>query len=219
MKIFLDSADVDAIRNAAELGLCDGVTTNPTIILRDAPGKGHREVAREIAKIVNGPVSVEGAGQKKEEIIKEGMEFSKWAKNVVVKVPITKEGLAAVRVLEKKGVRTNVTLVFSVSQALLAAKAGASYVSPFVGRLDDVGQNGMEVVKGIMEAFTQYKFKTKVIVASVRSVRHVEDAAKIGAHIATIPPKVYEEMWRHMLTERGIQKFLEDFMKAKGMRR
>ncbi|MEM2948407.1 MAG: transaldolase family protein, partial [Candidatus Anstonellales archaeon] len=179
----------------------------------------HKEVVQEIARIVKGPVSVEGIGQKKEEIVKEGLEFSKWAKNVVVKVPITQEGLDAVRVLEKKGIRTNVTLVFSLSQALLAAKAGASYVSPFVGRLDDAGQNGMEVVRGIMEAFNNYRFKTKVIVASVRSVRHVEEAARIGAHIATIPPKVYNEMWRHALTEKGIQMFLEDFEKAKGMRR
>jgi len=217
MKIFLDSANVEAIRSAVELGLCDGVTTNPTIILRDAPGREHKEVVQEIARIVKGPVSVEGAGQKKEEIVREGMEFSKWAKNVVVKVPITKEGISAVRVLEKKGVRTNVTLVFSVSQALLAAKAGASYVSPFVGRLDDIGQNGMEVVRGIVEAFRNYKFKTKVIVASVRSVKHVEEAARIGADIATIPPRVYEEMWKHSLTEKGIQLFLEDFAKAKGM--
>ncbi|MGB9719248.1 MAG: fructose-6-phosphate aldolase [Candidatus Anstonellales archaeon] len=219
MKIFLDSANVEKIREAAELGLCDGVTTNPTIILRDAPGREHKRVVQEIARIVKGPVSVEGAGQKKEEIVKEGIEFSKWAKNVVVKVPITTEGLAAVKILEKKGIKTNVTLVFSVSQALLAAKVGASYVSPFVGRLDDAGQNGMEVVRDIMTAFNTYKFKTKVIVASVRSVRHVEEAAKMGAHIATIPPKVYEEMWKHMLTDRGIQMFLEDFAKAKGMRR
>lgn len=214
MKFFLDTANIESIRKAVEMHLCDGVTTNPSIILKDAPGKSHRAVIEEIAKIVPGPVSVEGAGQTKDEIIAEGLEFAKWAKNVVVKVPITKEGLAAVRYLEQKGIHTNVTLVFSVAQAVLAAKAGASYVSPFVGRLDDIGQDGMLLIKEIMQAFKNYGFKTEVIVASVRSVKHVEESEKIGAHIATIPPAIFEKMFEHELTSKGIAKFLEDHKKS-----
>ncbi len=213
MKFFLDTADVEAIKKAVEVHQCDGITTNPTIILRDAPGKNHKEVIQEIAKIVRGPISVEGAGQTLDEIIKEALVFSKWAKNVVVKVPITNDGLAAVHFLEKKKIHTNVTLVFSVSQALLAAKAGASYVSPFVGRLDDIGQNGMALVHDIMQAYCNYKFKTEVIIASIRSLKHVEEAAKLGVHIATIPPKVYEELWNHELTTKGIVKFIDDHKK------
>jgi transaldolase len=213
MKFFLDTADIEAIKKAAEIGMCDGITTNPTILLRDAPGKNPKDVIKEIAKIVKGPISVEGAEQTTDGIMKEALEFSKLARNVVIKVPMTKEGLAAVRLLEKKKIHTNVTLVFSVSQALLAAKAGATYVSPFVGRLDDIGQDGIALVRDIVQVYRNYGFKTQIIVASVRSVKHVEEAAKIGADIATIPPKVFEEMWRHELTDKGIMKFIEDHKK------
>jgi len=212
MKFFLDTADVVKIKEAVEMGMCDGVTTNPTIILRS--GRNQKEVVQEIAAIVPGPVSVEGIGESTEDIVKEGMEFAKWAKNIVVKVPITKDGLKAVRILEKNGVRTNVTLVFSVSQALLAAKAGASYVSPFVGRLDDISQDGMALVKEIMEVYSHYNFKTQVIVASIRHPMHVIEAAKTGAHIATIPPDVFEKLLKHPLTDRGIAQFKEDYMKS-----
>lgn len=215
MKFFLDTANVDAIKKAVALQMCDGITTNPTITLRDAPGREHREVVQEIARIVKGPISVEGVGQTAEEIIKEAEEFKKWIPNAVIKVPMTEEGLKAVRILEKKGIKTNVTLVFSPSQALLAAKAGASYVSPFVGRLDDAGEDGMKIVKEIVQIYKNYGFKTKVIVASVRSVKHVIEAAKAGAHIATIPPKVYEDMWKHVLTDKGIAQFIEDYKKSK----
>ena len=213
MKFFLDTADVKKIKEAVEMGMCDGVTTNPTIIMRS--GRSQKEVVQEIAAIVSGPVSVEGIGESAEDIAKEGVEFAKWAKNIVVKVPMTKEGLKAVRILEKKGIRTNVTLVFSVSQALLAAKAGASYVSPFVGRLDDISQDGMELVWEIMETYSNYEFKTEVIVASVRDPVHVTEAAKAGAHIATIPPDVFEKLFKHPLTDKGIAQFKEDHMKSK----
>lgn len=209
MKFFLDTANVDAIRKAVSLNMCDGITTNPTIILRE--GKQHKQAIDEIDKIIGGkPISIEGAGMSADEIVKEAEEFVKWAKHPVIKVPMTPEGLRAVRILSKKKIATNATLVFSVAQALLAAKAGATYVSPFIGRLDDIGQDGMALVRDIVQVYKNYGFKTEVIVASVRSVKHVEEAAKAGAHIATIPPKVYEELWNHELTTKGIAKFIED---------
>ncbi|MFA5412467.1 MAG: fructose-6-phosphate aldolase [Candidatus Micrarchaeia archaeon] len=213
MKFFLDTADVGKIKAAVEMGMCDGVTTNPTIIMKS--GRGQKEVVQEIAALVPGPVSVEGISEDAEGMVKEGMEFAKWAKNAVVKVPMTKEGLKAVRVLEKKGIRTNVTLVFSANQALLAAKAGASYVSPFVGRLDDISEDGMQMVADIMEIFSNYEFKTEVIVASVRDPVHVFDAARVGAHIATLPPDVFEKLFKHPLTDKGIAQFKEDYAKSK----
>jgi transaldolase len=213
MKFFLDTADVGKIKAAMEMGMCDGVTTNPTIIMKS--GRGQKEVVQEIAALVPGPVSVEGISDDADGMVKEGTEFAKWAKNVVVKVPMTKEGLKAVRVLEKKGIKTNVTLVFSANQALLAAKAGASYVSPFVGRLDDISEDGMQLVADIMEIFSNYEFKTEVIVASVRDPVHVLDAARVGAHIATLPPEVFEKLFKHPLTDKGIAQFKEDYSKSK----
>ncbi len=214
MKFFVDIADVEEIRKAVELGVCDGVTTNPTLVMKS--GKSNEEAVKEIAAAVGDrPVSVEGIGETAEEIVKEAEEFVKWGKNIVIKVPMTKEGMRAVRMLSKKGVKTNVTLVFSPSQALIAAKAGATYVSPFVGRLDDISEDGMQVVRDIMEVYCNYGFKTEVIVASVRSITHVVEAAKAGAHIATIPPKVLEEMWHHPLTDKGIKTFKEHHEKTK----
>ncbi len=213
MKFFLDTADVGKIKAAVEMGMCDGVTTNPTIIMKS--GRGQREVVQEIAALVPGPVSVEGISEDADGMVKEGTEFSKWAKNIVVKLPMTKEGLKAARILEKKGIKTNVTLVFSANQALLAAKAGASYVSPFVGRLDDISEDGMALIADIMEIFSNYEFKTEVIVASVRDPVHVVDAARLGAHIATIPPDVFEKLFRHPLTDKGIAQFKEDYAKSK----
>lgn len=213
MKFFLDTADVGKIKAAVEMGMCDGVTTNPTIIMKS--GRSQKEVVQEIAALVPGPVSVEGISDDADGMVKEGTEFAKWAKNVVVKVPMTKEGLKAVRILEKKGIRTNVTLVFSANQALLAAKAGASYVSPFVGRLDDISEDGMQLIADIMEIFSNYEFKTEVIVASVRDPVHVFDAARVGAHIATIPPDVFEKLFKHPLTDKGIAQFKEDYAKSK----
>lgn len=208
MKFFIDSADVEEIKKAAALQMCDGVTTNPTLIMK--AGIKQEDAIREIARIISGPISVEAVSDDAEGMVKEGMVFSKWAPNVVIKVPMTKDGLTAVRALAKNGVKCNVTLVFSAAQALLAAKAGAAFVSPFVGRLDDAGQDGMAVVRDIVQMYRNYGFTTEIIVASVRSVKHVEEAAKAGAHIATIPPKVYEEMWRHALTDKGIEIFRQD---------
>lgn len=214
MKFFLDTADVEEIKKAVEQGLCDGVTTNPTIILRS--GRNQEEVVKEIAKIVDGPISVEGVGDTAEEIVKEAEEYTKWAKNIVVKVPMTKEGIKAVKLLESKGVKTNVTLVFSASQALIAAKAGASYISPFVGRLDDVSEDGISLIYDIVQMLDNYDFKSEIIVASVRHPLHVTESAKAGADIVTVPPSILNKLWNHPLTEKGIIKFKEDYKKSSG---
>jgi len=217
MKFFLDTANLEEIRKAAQLGMCDGVTTNPTLVAKEM--RHHDHVVAEIAKIIKGPISVEGNADTCEGIVKEAEVFSKWAPNVVIKVPMTHEGLKAVRILEKKGVHTNVTLVFSPSQALLAAKAGASYVSPFVGRLDDISEDGMQLVRDIVQIYKNYGFKTEVIVASVRNTIHVVEAAKAGAHIATIPADVFAKMWHHPLTDKGIARFKEDYAKTAALKK
>ncbi len=213
MKFFLDTAEVEDIKKGIELGVCDGVTTNPTLIMK--AGKDQKQVIQEIAKIVPGPVSVEGIADDAEGMIKEAGEFSSWADNIVVKIPMTKEGMKAVKVLTAKGVKTNVTLIFSASQALLAAKAGATYVSPFVGRLDDISEEGMMVVADIMDILQNYGFETEVIVASIRHPVHVVQSATLGAHIATIPPGVLEKLWKHPLTDSGIKTFKEHHEKHK----
>ena len=213
MKIFLDTADVEKIRKYAAMGMADGVTTNPTIILKS--GRKQEEVIKEICSIVSGPVSVEGVAEKSEEMVRDGELFAAWAKNVVVKLPMTEEGIKAVRALSKKGIATNVTLIFSPAQALLAAKAGATYVSPFLGRLDDVGDEGMELVEQIRTIFENFSFKTEIIAASVRSPLHVVQCALLGCDIATIPPDVMEKLFRHGFTDAGIRKFLEDYETAK----
>jgi transaldolase len=212
MKFFMDTADVEAIRKAVELGMCDGVTTNPTLIMKS--GKDQKTVIREIAKIVKGPISVEGIADDAPGMIREAEEFAKWAPNIVVKIPMTKEGLKAVRHLSSKDIKTNVTLVFSASQALLAAKAGATYVSPFVGRLDDISENGMKLIADILEIYCAYSMRAEVIVASIRHPMHVVDSARLGAHIATMPSEVLEKMFRHPLTDKGIAQFKEDYAKT-----
>ncbi|MEM3555565.1 MAG: fructose-6-phosphate aldolase [Candidatus Micrarchaeia archaeon] len=212
MKFFLDTANVEQIKRGVEAGVVDGVTTNPTLIAKE--GRSQKELIKEIAAIVKGPISVEGNGVTCEELVREAEVYAKWAPNIVVKIPMTEEGIKAVRILEKKGIRTNVTLVFSASQALIAAKAGASFVSPFIGRLDDNSMNGMELVREIMQIYRNYGFKTEVIVASIRHPLHVVEAAKAGAPIATIPPDVLAKMWNHPLTDVGIKKFREDFAKT-----
>ena len=213
MKIFLDTADAAKIKKYAEMGMVDGVTTNPTLILKS--GRKQEDVTKEICKMVDGPVSAEGNCELAEDIVKEGEVFASWAKNVVVKVPMTPEGLKAVRALSKKGIKTNVTLVFTSAQALLVAKAGATYVSPFVGRLDDIGEDGMVLVEEIMKIYRNYSCKTQVIVASVRSSAHVVRAAAAGADIATVPANIMDEMFAHKLTDEGIKKFHEDWVAAK----
>ncbi|MFN3910254.1 MAG: fructose-6-phosphate aldolase [Candidatus Anstonellaceae archaeon] len=212
MKIFLDSADVEKIKELAKTKLVDGITTNPTLILK--AGMEQEKAIKQICSIIDGPVSVEGIAQTSQEMIKDGINFSKWAKNVVVKIPMGKEGLIAVRELKKLKIKTNVTLVFSPTQALLAAKAGADYVSPFVGRLDDISEDGTKLVQDILTIYKNYNFSTEVIVASIRHPMHVINAAKIGAHICTIPPEIFEKLFLHPLTDKGNQLFLEDYKKA-----
>ncbi len=209
MKIFLDTAETAKIRECAKTGLVDGITTNPTLIAK--AGRKQEEAIKEICAIVKGPVSVEGIGERAEEMVRDGKEFAAWSKNVVVKVPMTKEGMIAVKRLREEGVKTNVTLVFSAAQALLAAKAGADYVSPFVGRLDDMGEDGMALIEEILEVYANYEFETQVIVASVRHPMHVVEAAEMGAHCATVPPEVFEKLFLHKMTDDGIKRFMEDW--------
>ena len=212
MKFFLDTADVKEIREAWSMGLLDGVTTNPTLIAKS--GRKFREVLKEICSFLDGPVSAEVISTDAEGMVREGRELASLHKNIVIKIPLIKEGLKAVRILENEKIRTNVTLCFSANQALLAAKAGASYVSPFIGRLDDQGQVGMDLIEDIRLIYDQYGFKTEIIVASIRHPIHVLEAAKIGADIATIPFDVYEKLFKHPLTDIGLKKFLEDWKKV-----
>lgn len=212
LKIFIDTANVNEIREANSWGVISGVTTNPSLIAKE--GRDFKEVVKEITSIVDGPISAEVISLDHEGMIKEARELSKIHKNIVVKIPMTIEGLKAVNILSKEGIKTNVTLIFSSAQALLAAKAGASYVSPFVGRIDDVGSEGMELIRGITQIFNNYDIKTEIIAASIRSPMHVIDAAMAGADIATIPYKVLVQMTKHPLTDIGIGKFLDDWKKV-----
>jgi len=209
MKFFLDTAIVEEIRWAAKLGVVDGVTTNPTLIARS--GRKFEEVVKEITGIVDGPISAEAVSLNAEGMIEEARELSRIHKNIVVKIPFIEEGIKAVKVLSEEGIETNVTLVFSASQSLIAAKVGASYVSPFIGRLDDTGTRGMKVVEETVKIFKNYDYQTEVIVASIRHPLHVIAAATIGAHIATIPPAVLKKMIVHPLTDKGVKSFLDDW--------
>ena len=209
MKIFLDTANIDEIKEGASWGIVDGVTTNPSLIARE--GRDFKEVVKEICEIVEGPISAEVISEDSEGMIAEAKELVKIHKNIVIKIPMTVEGLKAVSVLSKENIKTNVTLIFSANQALLAAKAGASYVSPFLGRVDDIGSEGMELVRSIVEIFDIYGFDTQVIAASVRHPLHVTDAALAGSHIATIPMKVLQQMVKHPLTDKGIESFMKDW--------
>ena len=209
MKIFLDTANIEQIKEANSWGIIDGVTTNPTLIARE--GRKFEDVVREICEIVDGPISAEVVSLDAEGMVKEARELAKIHKNIVIKIPMTAEGLKAVKVLSAEGIKTNVTLVFQPSQALLAAKAGATYVSPFVGRLDDISNWGMDLVRTIVDIFKNYDFKTEVIVASVRNPTHVVEAALAGAHIATVPYKVLKQLVNHPLTDIGIERFLKDW--------
>ena len=212
MKFFIDTANIREIREAWELGVIDGVTTNPTLISKE--NRRPEELLREICSIVDGPVSAEAVSLEYEEMVKEAEKLSRIHRNIVVKIPMTKDGLKATRRLSELNIKTNVTLVFSPSQALLAAKAGATYVSPFVGRLDDISHYGMDLIGQILEIYENYGFSTEVIVASIRNPLHVVDAARMGAHIATIPFSVIEQLLRHPLTDIGIERFLKDWEKV-----
>ena len=211
MKFFIDTANVEAIRKAHERGMVDGVTTNPSLVAKE--GRDFRTVVDEIASFVKGPISLEVVSENAKGMLKEARELNSWIDNAI-KIPMTWEGLKAVKVCADEGIQTNVTLVFSPNQALLAAKAGATFVSPFIGRLDDVGQVGMEVIEGTAQIYANYGYETEIIVASIRHPIHVYEAALIGADIATIPPDVLDKMVHHPLTDVGIKKFLDDWKKV-----
>lgn len=212
MKFFIDTADVDEIKKAAELGILDGVTTNPSLIKKS--GRKFREVIKEICEIVPGPVSAEVIATDFEGMMSEGKELAQIAENVVVKVPLIREGLRAVASFTEQGIKTNVTLCFSANQALLAAKAGATYISPFIGRLDDISTDGMLLIEEIMSVYRNYDFQTEVLAASIRHPIHLKQAALIGADVATIPFSIFDQLLKHPLTDAGLEKFLDD---AKGI--
>ena len=212
MKIFLDTANVAEIKEATSLGVLDGITTNPSLVAKE--GRDFKELLKEICSIVHGPVSAEVVATDAAGMMREGRELAKVADNIVVKVPLIAEGLKAVKCLKAEGIRTNVTLCFSPNQALLAAKAGAYILSPFVGRLDDISTSGMDLIKQILTIYGNYGFETQVLVASIRHPIHVVEAAMMGAHIGTMPYKVFEQLIKHPLTDIGLEKFLADWRKG-----
>lgn len=209
MKLFIDSANLNEIKKAASWGVIDGATTNPSLIAKE--GRDFKKTVIEICTIVKGPVSAEVMSPDAKGMVTEAEKLVKWHKNVIIKIPCTEEGIKAVKALEVKGVKTNMTLVFSPNQVLLAAKAGASYISPFVGRLDDVGEDGLGMIDESLQIIQNYGFKSQIIVASVRSPLTVQSAATMGAHVATVPFKILEQMFKHPLTEVGIEKFKKDW--------
>ncbi|MGC4097440.1 MAG: fructose-6-phosphate aldolase [Nitrospira sp.] len=213
MKIYLDTANVKEIHEAASLGLLDGVTTNPSLVVKE--GRSFKEMLQEVCKIVDGPISAEVVSVEADAMVKEGKELAKIHKNIVVKCPLIPEGLKATKRLAAEGIKVNVTLCFSPTQALLAAKAGAWCVSPFIGRLDDISANGMELIRQILTIYKNYDYKTLVLVASVRHPQHVVEAALAGGHICTMPYSVFQSLFKHPLTDSGLKKFLDDW-KAKG---
>ncbi|WP_297839333.1 fructose-6-phosphate aldolase [uncultured Roseibium sp.] len=212
MKFFVDTADVSDIRDLTELGLIDGVTTNPSLILKS--GRDITEVTREICSIVEGPVSAEVTATEFEAIVREGKTLARIAPNICIKLPLTLDGLRACRALTAEGFKTNVTLCFSANQALLAAKAGATFISPFIGRLDDMAMDGMELIREIRQIYDNYGFETEILAASIRTVNHVKEAALIGADVATVPPATIKALVKHPLTDKGLEQFLADWAKT-----
>ena len=213
MKIFLDTANLYSIKEYNDMGIVDGITTNPTLLAKEKVDPAI--LMREIVRIVKGPVSLEVVGTKTDEMVEEAHRLMKYGQNVVVKIPMMPDGLRAIRQLTQEGIPTNVTLVFSANQAILAAKAGASYVSPFIGRLDDVGQDGIELIKQIVQIFRNYNFNTEVLVASIRHPLHIIEAGKIGAQVVTLPPEILARMIKHPLTDKGLATFLGDWENMK----
>lgn len=209
MKFFLDTGNVEQIKRIHRLGLVDGVTTNPSLIAKE--GRVFKDVIKEITSFVEGPVSAEVIGTKAEDMLKEAEEIATWAPNVVIKLPMTEDGLYATNELSKKGIKTNVTLIFSAAQGLMAAKAGATFISPFVGRLDDIAVDGMQLIRDLRQILDTYNLPSEIIAASIRNIKHVEDAALAGAHIATIPGTLVPTLWKHPLTDNGIERFLKDW--------
>ncbi len=216
MKFFIDTANLEEIREAASYGLLDGVTTNPSLVAKE--GKNFQELLNEIVKIVDGPISAEVVSTDYEGIIREAHDLVKIHENIVIKIPLIKEGLKAVKSLSGAGIKVNVTLCFSAPQALMAAKAGATYISPFVGRLDDIGHTGMDLIADIKQIYTNYNYKTEILVASIRHPLHIVEAALIGADVATIPFNVIEKLFNHPLTDIGLDKFLSDWKKLENSR-
>lgn len=213
MEIFLDTANIESIKKYNDMGVLDGVTTNPTLLSKEQDSP--EEIMKTIVGMMNGPVSLEVIGKESEQMIQEAHFLRKYGQNVVVKIPMIPEGLKALKTLSSQGIATNVTLVFSANQALLAAKAGAKYVSPFIGRLDDIGHNGMAIVKSIVTIFRNYQIKTQVLVASIRHPDHVVQAAEIGADVVTLPPDILGKMMKHPLTDKGLEAFLSDWQKIR----
>jgi transaldolase len=209
MKLFIDTANIEHITEASKWGVIDGVTTNPSLIAKE--GRDFKEVIDIITKLIPGPVSAEVTELTSDKMIVQARGLAKWADNVVVKIPMTEEGIKATSVVSKDGIKVNMTLIFSANQALLAAKAGASFVSPFVGRLDDIGQDGMEVIREIVEIYENYAIETELLSASIRHPRHVIESAMAGADIATVPYKILKQMFRHTLTDVGLDKFMADW--------
>ena len=212
MKFFLDTGIVDEIKEAAKWGLIDGVTTNPSLIAQT--GRSQADVIREICDIIDGPISAEVIATDTEQMIQEGQELAKIHPNVVIKLPLTEDGIAACKVFSSQGIKTNVTLCFSVNQALLAAKNGATYISPFIGRLDDIGHNGMDLIQEIRALYDNYGFNTQILAASIRHAQHVRDAALVGSDVATMPYKVMKLLFKHPLTDSGLERFLADHQKS-----
>ena len=213
MKFFIDTANINEIREAEALGILDGVTTNPSLVAKE--GKPFKETILAICNLVNGPVSVEVVATEKDGMLREAHEFAKWHKNVVIKLPTTRDGVKACKALAGEGIKVNMTLCFSPNQALLVAKAGATYVSPFIGRLDDISQDGMKLIRDVVQIYKNYGYSTQVLTASVRHPMHVVDAALAGSHVATIPWKVLDMMFNHPLTDKGLAAFLKDWEKVK----
>lgn len=213
MKFFIDTANIEEIKTAAAWGLVDGVTTNPSLVAKE--GRDFKQVVLEICEIVDGPISAEVISLEADKMIEEAKELSAWHKNVVVKIPCTPDGLKAVKAVTKLGIKTNVTLVFSANQVLLSAKAGATYISPFVGRLDDIGDDGLQMIADSVAIIKNYNFTSQILVASIRSPLTVQKAAVLGAHVATIPFKVLQQLFKHPLTDSGIKTFLDDWAKLK----
>ncbi|MGI8772453.1 MAG: fructose-6-phosphate aldolase [Acidobacteriaceae bacterium] len=213
MKIFLDTANIEEIRKGAEYGIVDGVTTNPSLVAKE--GRDFKQTIEEITGLIDGPVSAEVTTMDKEEMLSQGREYAKWHKNVVVKLPTTREGISACRILADEGIKINMTLCFSASQALLIAKAGAAYCSPFVGRLDDISEDGLQLIEDIVQIYENYGYETEVLAASLRHPMHVVQCAKIGAHVGTMPFKVLDALYNHPLTDKGLANFTKDWEEAK----
>ncbi|KAA9220779.1 MULTISPECIES: fructose-6-phosphate aldolase [Aerococcus] len=209
MKFFLDTANIDEIKRINDLGLCDGVTTNPSLINKE--GRDFEEVIKDIASTVDGPVSAEVTSYDYQGMVEEARQLAAWANNVVVKIPMTEDGLKATHTLAQEGIKTNVTLIFSVSQGLLAAKAGATYISPFIGRIDDMGEDGLRLIAELREVLDIYGLDSQIIAASIRHIGHFEGAALAGAHVATIPGTIFPKLWSHPLTDKGIEGFKKDW--------